>query len=190
MSRQLPTGEELPPYALFVDSSCLSTPNEVEVVNPSFEGLFNELRSKCDVELAIPDIVAREILNKKLHDCEACLKETGSNVKRIAKLTVSEPVQLPSINDLQLMLKARFDRWAESLGASITPVPADIDWTALIEKAVSRKPPFSPRDEKGEKGFKDALILETLLAFDKSHPKSLIVFVCADGLYPRRLPLT
>jgi hypothetical protein len=182
MSHKIPTGEKLIPYTVFVDSNCLYTPNEVEIVNPSFSDLLKEIRSKCEIELAIPDIVAREILNKKLDDCEACLKEIASKVNRIAKLTVTEPVRLPNIEDLQLNLKARFDRWVESLGATIIPVPTAIDWTSLIEKAVSRRPPFSPRSEKGEKGFKDALILETLLELHKCSPDRAVVFVCADVL--------
>jgi hypothetical protein len=182
MSRKIPTGERLPPYTLFVDSNCLYTPNEVEIINLAFSDLFTELRSKCEIELAIPDIVASEILNKKLDDCEAYLKEATSGLDRIAKLTLIEPVRLPNIEDLRLNLKSRFDRRVESLGASIIPVPSVIDWTSLIEKAVSRRPPFSPRSEKGEKGFKDALILETLIEVYKNSPGRVVVFVCADAL--------
>jgi hypothetical protein len=56
----------------------------------------------------------------------------------------------------------------------------------LIDNAIWRRPPFSPfrteANQTTEKGFKDALILETLLAFQKDAQDREIVFVCADAL--------
>jgi hypothetical protein len=68
----------------------------------------------------------------------------------------------------------------------VIDLPKDIDWPALIDNAVWRLPPFSPfgtePKQTTEKGFKDALILETLLAFQKDAQDREIVFVCADAL--------
>ena len=43
-----------------------------------------------------------------------------------------------------------------------------IDWAALIDRAVSRQPPFDPEIEKG---FRDAIILETFLQLVEASPK-------------------
>jgi hypothetical protein len=58
-----------------------------------------------------------------------------------------------------------------------------VGWPELIQRAVTRQPPF---EEKQEKGFRDAVILETFCQLVEKLPKSAqscrIVFVCADGL--------
>jgi hypothetical protein len=60
-----------------------------------------------------------------------------------------------------------------------------VDWPELIQRAVTRQPPFDPA-EKQEKGFRDAVILETFCQLAESLPKTAqscrIVFVCADRL--------
>jgi hypothetical protein len=58
-----------------------------------------------------------------------------------------------------------------------------VDWTDLINRAVRREPPF----EKGEseKGFRDAIILETFLQFQKGlnlSPPNKLVLLSHDGL--------
>jgi hypothetical protein len=100
-------------------------------------------------------------------------------------LTDSDLLEPPTIEEMLKRLRQRFDHWIADLGAVIVDVPKDIDWPALIDNALWRRPPFSPRTEENqttEKGFKDALILETLLAFQKGAHDGEIVFVCADAL--------
>ena len=59
--------------------------------------------------------------------------------------------------------------------------PSNIDWTTLIEKAERRHPPFSV---EGEKGFRDALILESVHQLAETIPltRSRVVLVTADDL--------
>jgi hypothetical protein len=63
--------------------------------------------------------------------------------------------------------------------------PRVVDWQALIQRAVNREAPFSAT-EKQEKGFRDAIILETVCQLVEELPKApqtcRIVFVCADSL--------
>lgn len=109
----------------------------------------------------------------------------GSRIRKklvIAGLDQLNAMQIPTIDELEQKLQSAFDRWLSDLDATVIPVSSEIDWSALIDKAVGRKPPFSPRTEKGEKGFKDAIILEMLLDFHKMSSDRTVVFVCADGL--------
>jgi hypothetical protein len=63
--------------------------------------------------------------------------------------------------------------------------PQRVDWMAVVENAVTRRPPFDPA-EKQEKGFRDAVILETISQLVEELPKTRqncrIVLVCADHL--------
>lgn len=176
---------ELPKFTVFPDSCCLFTPNNSQIVSHSFTELFRELKSKCDIQLAIPSIARDELLSQKLFQCEIFLKNAKTALRQIGKLTKSDSIQPPTIEELLERLKQRFDDWIAELDAVVVELPNEIDWPALIDNAVWRRPPFSPRteaDQNTEKGFKDALILETLLAFHKGCQNREIVFVCADGL--------
>lgn len=71
------------------------------------------------------------------------------------------------------------------MGARVEPTPAAIDWGALCEAAIWRRPPFQgdPKNPDSEKGFRDALILETLVSVAKQQPGDVkIVFLCNDEL--------
>jgi PIN domain len=78
---------------------------------------------------------------------------------------------------------------AQSKEAGVKPCPlADIDWEKLIQCAIWRKPPFTfdSQTPKNEKGFRDALILETVASICKeSTGHESIAFVCADNLLRR-----
>lgn len=60
---------------------------------------------------------------------------------------------------------------------------AAVDWSEIIRLAVEKEPPFSPSSEKG---FKDALVLETFAQLVEKLPKSpsscRVAFICADEL--------
>jgi hypothetical protein len=106
--------------------------------------------------------VIDELLGQKLFQWTKFLEKAASNLRHIEKLTDSELLEPPTIEELLERLRQRLDHWIADLGAVVVDVPNEIDWPALIDNAVWRRPPFSPRtetDQNTEKGFKDALIL-------------------------------
>jgi hypothetical protein len=81
-------------------------------------------------------------------------------------------------------LQRRFVKWCRDNQITLWRVPFErIQWRRLASAAIRREPPFSAFDPKGksEKGFRDALILETLAEVHASRPPKRIVFICADG---------
>ena len=57
-----------------------------------------------------------------------------------------------------------------------------IHWKRLIEAAVWCVPPFSPPSTEHEKGFKDSLVLETVLDVWATNEHADITFVTNDKL--------
>ena len=61
---------------------------------------------------------------------------------------------------------------------------AAVDWERLISDAVNRRPPFEEGED--EKGFRDAVILETFVQLVENHPEDKsarrFVFACQDQL--------
>jgi hypothetical protein len=62
----MPDTTKLPKFTVFLDSCCLFTKNDSQIVSQSFTNLFRELKSKCDLQLVIPRIVVDELLSQKI----------------------------------------------------------------------------------------------------------------------------
>lgn len=80
----------------------------------------------------------------------------------------------------------KLEKWLKGHAGSLVSTPtAAIDWASVVDAAVWRKPPFTvdPKDKAGEKGFRDAVILETLAHIcDSATAGQTIIFVCNDYL--------
>jgi hypothetical protein len=147
-----------------VDSNALFTENDVEVVNAEFAGQLAQFK-KFDVEFVVPQVVVREILFWKLAFLRRLENDVRRNLSTAARLTDSSLHPVPSFFILSLRLARRWKKWASTNGIRVSAIPFEqINWKKLCSASVHRRPPFSPFEpvSKSEKGFRDALILETL----------------------------
>lgn len=93
------------------------------------------------------------------------------------KLAMTEDV-------LELRVDEAIQRQMHSHGLQDLPLEASmVDWSALTQRAVTKRPPFSPDTEKG---FKDAVILETFCQLAGSLPRTAahcrVVLLTSDKL--------
>ena len=54
---------------------------------------------------------------------------------------------------------------------------------SIIDRAFSKRPPFEGKDKKSDKGFKDALLWESILEFALNQPKSKIIYYSKDNAF-------
>jgi len=108
--------------------------------------------------------------NKELMDVSALTARTYSH--RVTAERVKKEV------------RERFDAWIADKSAEIRPTPiTEINWARLIDASVWRRLPFTadPKNPKNEKGFRDALILETVAAICSSFSSTTnVAFICND----------
>jgi rRNA-processing protein FCF1 len=164
-----------------VDSNALFTENDVEVVNAEFAGQLAQFK-KFDVEFVVPQVVVREILFRKLAFLRRLENDVRRNLSTAARLTDSSLHPVPSFFILSLRLARRWKKWASTNGIRVSAIPFEqINWKKLCSASVHRRPPFSPFEpvSKSEKGFRDALILETLKEELRRADKK-VIFVCND----------
>ena len=160
---------------LFVDAADKLIGDEIgEFVLSTNEGL------EIDVHWHLPQLVVDERkyqmnlrANKLLPHIEKVEKLLGHNLAITPEIlkggvdgVIQRELEKHSLNVLELDTQS-------------------VGWPELIQRAVTRQPPFDPA-EKQEKGFRDAVILETFCQLVEKLPKTAqscrIVFVCADGL--------
>jgi hypothetical protein len=72
-------------------------------------------------------------------------------------------------------------RWCDKHGVVVVQVPfASVNWRRVAFDSLYRRPPFSPG--KSEKGFRDALILESIKSIASRHGEAEIIVATNDDL--------
>lgn len=168
---------------VMLDSNLLFAKNDVEVIAPAATALLEECSKYADVEICIPEVVYQELLFQKVVFATTLLADVRRNLTTLEKLTGTRQPTLLSQDELKEQIRSRLTQWCKenNIGVIATPIP-EISWVTLIDAAIWHKPPFSPPSEKSEKGFKDALILETVFKKWAEHGKTAFAFVSGDEL--------
>jgi len=173
------------PHVVLVDTSVLWHEDKSHPANPAFDELWVNTKGSLDANLVVPEVVYQEIL----------FQQTTSAVKLLGKATeafhgISSIARRPfghrvTAARIKLQIRNKLDKWVADKKAYVRPVPcATIDWPRFVERALWREPPFTfdPKD-RTEKGFRDALILETLVEYCRAERGDVvIVFICGDNL--------
>ena len=164
-----------------LDTNQLYTGSASDLVRQEVAELAQECRRHQDVVIRwyIPDVVR---LERRYQMLEAAQKLLPS-VQRLERLlghglAISEEILADRVS-------SAIERQLATLDLQVLPLdPGRVDWPRLIEDAAGRRPPFQAGEH--EKGFRDALILETVVQLIDDSPKSpkacRIALVTADGL--------
>lgn len=133
--------------------------------------------------ICIPDIALRErryqIKQKAISSWERAERSLQFLCQTIA-LKQEEAMQAVFIN---------LENEVKDLGADILPINFSIvDFESICKASIERQPPFSPN---GEKGFRDALIVESIVQFVGNLPtdpqKCIVIIVSGDKLILKAL---
>jgi hypothetical protein len=129
--------------------------------------LLEQSRELPDLKICwiIPEIVRQERQFQMLQEAFRFLP-TIERIERLLghNLNITRDI-------LEIRVREAIDRQIEQYGIAIqSPDLANVDWKRLIEDASYRRPPFEPGAK--EKGFKDAIILETFVQIVAAAPVS------------------
>lgn len=175
-----------PQHLVIVDTNILWDKDKKLPVSPMFDTFWGKNSPLLPMTLYVPHVVMGEL---HFQQTTSALKALGVITESFQELTgITQASYGHKCNEATIrnQVRAKLDRWLKSLGGAelATPV-AHIDWAAVVENAVWRKPPFTfdPKDQKNEKGFRDAVILETVAhACATAKADDLVIFICNDYL--------
>jgi hypothetical protein len=175
-----------PQHLVIVDTNILWDKDKKLPVSPAFDAFWGKNSPLLPMTLHVPHVVMGEL---HFQQTTSALKSLGAITEAFQELTgITHSSYGHKCNEATIrnQVRAKLDRWLKGLGGAelATPV-AHIDWAAVVEGAVWRKPPFTfdPKDQKNEKGFRDAVILETVAhACTSVKVDDLVIFVCNDYL--------
>lgn len=170
-----------PSVHIVLDTNCLFTEAEGKLLASELSSYITEQAPELGLKIAwyLPHVVRgerkRQMLEKALRLLEPLAKLEGILGHNLA-------ITAQTINE---RIEARIEDQIQTHKLISLPLDySQVDWDRLVNSAIERHPPFSP--DKSEKGFKDALILESVVQLANTLPKSpqaaRIVLLCNDSL--------
>lgn len=177
--------KSLSKHVLLVDTNVLFTKSESQFVSSEFIEFWESHLSKVKIELLLPSVVRGELLFHKTADALSELKSIDTGLSKIQRLTDSKYSHTSQDALIKKASEKKLDKELGKFRTKILPVPTKrMNWEDVIDSSIWRIPPFSPnRNRNTEKGFRDKLIMETIVDYvEKSKSQQPIIFATADGL--------
>ena len=170
----------MPTRIVILDSNSVLSPDDRKLVNPRVEALLRDCRNLYPIDAFVPRTVLSEIAYRKCISSERLLGKTQNSTGSLAQIlkadTLGEPLSTPPI---RFNLYRQYLTWCRRNNVTIVRVPiATINWKRLITDAVQRRAPFSQGDS--EKGFRDALILQSAMSVAHSRRDAKVTLITSD----------
>lgn len=173
-----------PEHVVVVDTNILWYEDKSNVVNPEFDAFWAKESDQFPMKLIIPDVVVGELLFQQTTSAQNALIKANSELERISLVTGKNYSHRVTDERIRDEVQKRMNAWIAGKGAEVWPTPiAEIDWENVIKNAIWRIIPFTPdpKNPKNEKGFRDAMILETVASVAAYYSSDAnIAFVCGD----------
>ena len=182
-------------YCLLFDTNALFQAYEKKAdfttfsFNATFEtviDMINKLDIYNQITVAIPSVVwsemEKQIIEK--HD-ELILNYKNTITKKLfPEYSIHEN---PTINYPQY-IKARIAEYKEEISGGLNkvieiPIVSNNRFESIVNRAFSKLPPFEGKDKKSDKGFKDALLWESVLEFALRHQNLKIIYYSKDNAF-------
>lgn len=148
--------------------------------------MINKLDIYNQVTVAIPSVVWNEMEKQIIekHD-ELLLSYRNTITKKL--FPEYSIIENPTINYPEY-IKTKIVEYKEEIAKGLNkvieiPVASNNRFESIINRAFSKLPPFEGKEKRSDKGFKDALLWESVLEFALKHPKSKIIYYSKDNAF-------
>lgn len=174
------------PHVVFMDTSTLWYGDKHFVADPRVDTFWDKYSTPFSFEMVIPDVVRGELLFQQTTSAVKSLRRANQAIDEVSHISHRSYSHRVTESRIRTEIEKKFDKWAVAKHAQIIQTPADtIKWPTIVQQAIWRQPPFSndPKDSENEKGFRDALILETIAHHVSQETRQAqFAFVCKDQL--------
>jgi hypothetical protein len=128
--------------------------------------LLKDFLDREPAVLVVPEVVVEETINHFREKLTESVRNRESAGRLIAQLTGGEPMKEPPF-DLEAAVKAYRNKLLNTLKrlSAQMPLMKTLQVPALVARALRRDPPF---DSCGQRGFRDAVLWESLLQYLQS----------------------
>ncbi len=148
--------------------------------------MINQLDIYDQVTLAIPSVVWSEMEKQIIEKHDELIVPYKSTItkKLFPEYSISENL----IEDYPEYIRAKIATYKAELSKGLNrvielPNATSSRFESIVNRAFKKRPPFEGKDKKSDKGFKDALLWESLLEFALANPNSRILYYSKDNVF-------
>lgn len=156
--------------------------------NKLFQNIIDAIEQRDlieNVEVMIPAVVWNEILYQRVEGYNQKIHELKGLLERFSfpnfDYNFEEFDFQTHIENCINIYKGKLKKY--SVRISELELPNSYRFESIIERAFCKKAPFEGQDKKSDKGFKDALIWESILEFRTNNANTKIYLYSRDGLF-------
>lgn len=146
-----------------------------------FAELLRELKRLFKFEIVVSRVSWMEFLKERkaqVSECIGTVKRLRSSLEKLGQSTDELKAIDDRVTDLAKNFAAVFEKKLASLGIGILPL-AKVDPQLLLGMSIETIPPF---EDSHEKGFRDSLIMFSVLEAIKGQPEKNALLVTNDKL--------
>lgn len=157
--------------------------------NSTFENvidMINQLDIYNQVTVAIPSVVWSEMEKQIIEKHDELLSTYKSTIskKRFPEYSIQENLDI----NYPEYIKKKIVEYKKEISVGLNevieiPIASSNRFESIINRAFGKLPPFEGKDKKSDKGFKDALLWESILEFSLTHRNSKIIYYSKDNAF-------
>ena len=153
-------------------------------------GFINQLDIYERVVIVIPTVVWKEMERQIIEAHQTKIKELRdkANKYHFPEIALEDKGDInyydfihPVIEEYRANLSSDINKVIE------LPVASELRYQSIVNRAFEKRPPFEGKDKKSDKGFKDALLWESILEFASQHDTAKIIYYSQDNAFGREL---
>lgn len=157
-------------------------------LNKLFQNVADILEEKDlidHVRIGIPEVVWQEIFQQRLRLFEEKNTELHKILHKFKnpffEYKFLDGNYATFLTDKVNQYKSKLDNYSAKI--TTLSLPSNNRFDSIVQRAFMKKPPFEGIDKKSDKGFKDALIWESILEFKSQNPNIQMCLYSRDGLF-------
>ena len=186
-------------YCLIFDTNALFQAYEKKAdfttfsFNSTFENvidMINQLDIYNQVTVAIPSVVWSEMEKQIIEKHDELLSTYKNTITK--KLFPEYSIHKNSTINYPEYIKAKIAEYKKEISVGMNkvieiPIASSNRFESIINRAFGKLPPFEGKDKKSDKGFKDALLWESILEFSLTHCNLKIIYYSKDNAFGESL---
>lgn len=153
-------------------------------------GFINQLDIYEKVTVVIPTVVWKEMERQIIEAHQAKIIEFRDRAKKylFPEIVLEDKGDINYSDYIHPVIEAYKTNLALDINTIIElPVASKDRYQSIVERAFEKRPPFEGKDKKSDKGFKDALLWESIMEFATQHDTAKFIYYSKDNVFGKEL---
>ncbi|MCU5298395.1 PIN domain-containing protein [Bacillus paranthracis] len=173
-------------YIIF-DTNILYTRNHRDFSLFEFNSIYDEVQGKIErnnvidiFELRVPNITVQELFKQQLQAYNSEIEKIQDSYLKFKQIYEID-LKMQEQFDYEAFLEKKKEEYILRKGINIISICKAEKFSRIVDRALNKQAPFEGKDKQSDKGFKDALIWESILEFAEENDGEYIFFTTDKG---------